>query len=364
MRKASKLATLLGLLLLFSLPLLSHTDEHRSQVLESVESERGLIKSVRVLKESGGRIDWSPNGEWIAMDRKQKDGYYDIFLIRADGTEERCLTDNTKGQLASGNNGQPAFDPSGRFLVFQSQKRAGVGRWGRDIASTPGLGMHSNLWLLDLDNSSFHQLTDTPNTDDSGVLHPHFSKDGTKLSWSECYKGDWRLMIADFSGRPLALSKVKSFKPCGNTFYENHGFSGDGQKLVFTSGNDKKLLTTTKIFQLNLESGEHRELASGQYNEVAHYTPRGQHIVWMTSRDNRNHGTDYWVMDPDGNNKRRVTDFNNPKLKSFRGKAIIAADHSFSPDGLRFAAYLQTDLIRQIGMTVIIELDPAKTDPL
>jgi Tol biopolymer transport system component len=295
------------------------------------------------------------------MDHKGSDGYYDISLIRPDGSEERCVTDDTGGKLPNGNNGQPAWHPSSRYLVFQAQKKQDVGNWGRDIASTPGLGMHSNLWLLDLDTENFHQLTDTPNTNDSGVLHPHFSKDGKKLSWAERVKGDWRLVTADFAP-PSTLTDHKVFKPVGTTFYENHGFSGDGRYLTFTAGELHKF--KTKVYRLDLQTGEHLELAGQKYNESALYTPRDQHIVWMTSRENNNPGTDYWVMDPEGRNKRRITDFNNPKLKSFRQQVIFAADHSFSPDGRNFAAYLQTDLIQQIGMTVIIELDPEKIGPL
>ncbi len=37
---------------------------------------------------------------------------------------------------------------------------------------------------------------------------------------------------------------------------------------------------------------------------------------------------------------------------------IVSADASLSPDGKYLVAYLQIDLVTQLGVTVLIELDP------
>ncbi len=47
---------------------------------------------------------------------------------------------------------------------------------------------------------------------------------------------------------------------------------------------------------------------------------------------------------------------NNAALPSHRKKMIVAADSSLSPDGKYLVAYLQVDLITQMGATVLIEL--------
>lgn len=37
--------------------------------------------------------EWSPNGEWIAYPRRDPgDWYYDVWLIRPDGSDKHCLT--------------------------------------------------------------------------------------------------------------------------------------------------------------------------------------------------------------------------------------------------------------------------------
>lgn len=54
--------------------------------------------------------------------------------------------------------------------------------------------------------------------------------------------------------------------------------------------------------------------------------------------------------------KKRITDFTNPKITSFQGKVFTATELSFSPDGTRMVAYLQTNLLTHDGMTVFFDL--------
>ena len=343
------------------------------QILGSVNSPRSRVEAISILRVVGGRVAWSPNGDLIAIDQKGEDNYYDIYLIGPDGGGERCLTCDTDGAVGSGHNGQPAWHPSGRYLVFQSQKKHDVGNWGRDIAAQPGFGRHNDLWLLDLETGRFHQLTDTTDSNDTGVLHPHFSKDGRTLTWSEMHTrpgmlgkhqhaGYWKLKVAEFSitGGTPELSSERSFEPGGKAFYENHGLSPDGTKLIFTANFDggREFLKATKIYLYDLAHDELQMIAGKGYNEHAQYLPRQNRILWMTSMRNTNRGTDYWVMNADGSAKSRLTDFNNARLPSYRRKLIVAADSSFSPDGSRLAAYLQTNLLTQEGPLVLIELKP------
>ena len=134
-----------------------------AQIKALANSPRGLVAAVHVLHSSGGRVGWSKDGKWIAMDRKGADGYYDLHILRPNGAEERCITctDAANAVLARGHHGQPAWHPSGRYIVFQAQKATGVGHFGRDIAALSGTGHHSDLWLADLTTGRFHQLTQT-----------------------------------------------------------------------------------------------------------------------------------------------------------------------------------------------------------
>lgn len=342
------------------------TSKEEMQVVGSVSSARSLAKKVTILKSDGGRVEWSPDGKTIYIDRKDAKGYFDVYRMDPDGKNELCLTCSTNGIVPRGHNGQPAIHPNGNYLVFQAQKREHVGFFGRDLAAQPGLGRYHDLWLLNLKTNAFFQLTKLPDAHNTGILHPHFSKDGKKLTWSQMYnskKNFWAIKVADFtvdeSGKPK-LSNIQTYAPGGEGFYENHGLSPDGKKLIFT-GNFK--LTENpfsffkqKIYTFDFARKKLMALATEKYNESAHYAPIGKKIVWFNSMGNRNRGTDYWSMNYDGSAKKRITDFNNPRNPSFKRKVITAADLSFSPDGKKLVAYLQTNIFTQDGMTVIIDL--------
>lgn len=346
-----------------------------AQVKGSVESTRGSVEKITVLRESGGRVSWSPDGKLILFDQKGADGYFDLYLMRPDGTEEECLTCESGGVLSKGHKGTGEWHPSGKYIVFQSEKKLKRPSWGKDLAAQPGFGRYSDVWLMEVGDKRFTQLTKTADTDDTGVLHPHFSKDGTRLVWSQMYEkpsskkaaqaGYWKLKVADFltvSKEPV-LSNIMTYEPGTQGLYESHGFSPDGTKLLFTGWFESKgaldFFKAANVYTYDLTSKTLEKLAYEKYNEHALYSPNGKRILWMTSADNQNNGTDYWSMDPDGKSKRRITDFNNPKLKSFKGKAITSADSSLSPDGKRLVAYLQINLATQAGMIVVIDF---KTD--
>ena len=380
-RGLASLLRISALAALFAMPAAGQAESpFLAQVEALASSPRGLIAGIKVVHEAGGRVAWSKDGKWIAMDRKHADGYYDVSILRPDGSNERCITCDANAVLGRGHHGQPAWHPTGRYIVFQSQKAEDAGHIGRDIAALPGAGHHSDLWLADLETGEFHRLTQTAPGGASGVLHPHFSRDGRRLSWTDGltaaslsdrrqFAGFWQLKLADFrvTSKGPELHNVTTLKPGGDAFYENHGFTKDGGKLIFTSsfemGKRDHFLNSTRIYEVDLTTNKVTRLAAEGYNETAHVTPDGEHIVWMTSRGNANRGTDYWVMKLDGSGKRRITDFNNPRLPGFRRRAITAADHSFAPDGKRFVAYLQSNLLTQDGMTVILSLDTARTAP-
>lgn len=336
------------------------------QVLGSAQSPNSRVKRITLLNENGGRVSWSSKGDFILMDRKNEDGYYDIYMIRSDGSDEQCLTCDQAEVIGKGHIGQPEWHPSGRYMVFQVQKLKNQGKWGRDLAATPGFGRHSDLWLMELSTKRCFELRHTPETDESGVLHPHFSHDGKKLTWSEMYEapnmtqgyGKWTIQVADFTfeGQKPVLSNLTSYEPGKPGWYENHGLSPDNRKLLFTSSFEFKKPFHSNVYSYDIAENRLDLLADGKWNEHALYSPSSNKIVWMSGAHNKR-GTDYWSMNPDGSDKVPLTDWNNPKLSTWKNKMIVAADASFSPDGKYLVAYLQVNLLSQDGLTVLIELE-------
>ncbi len=133
-------------------------------------------------------------------------------------------------------------------------------------------------------------------------------------------------------------------------FYETQGFSPDSSKILFSGnlspGQDAKgsrhLYTRPEIRRAE----KPHEHDADEWDEHAHYSPSGKHIVWMSTRGLPKPATaddvrsDYWIMDADGTNQRRLTFFNDRDSKDYIPGGAIAADFSWNSDGTALAAVL------------------------
>jgi Tol biopolymer transport system component len=305
-----------------------------------------LVRAITTLKDGGSRLDWL--GKRIAFDMLTGE-YAALYTMQDNGDDVHCLSCDHP-DLPRKNIGQPAWHPSGRYLVFQAEKQEHP-KVRFDLVVRPGAGVYNDLWLLDLESNRARLLREVASRPGQGILHAHFSSDGRRLSWSEMQEkgglkkgsefGFWKLMVADFriEGADPRLDNIRSYEPGGIAFYENHGFSPDGSRLIFSSNFEAKKRIESHIYTMDLDTGEHERLTTEKYNEHALYSPDGRHIVWMTTTGNRRGGTDYWIMNSDGSNKRRLTFFNQKGHPEYVGEKVVVADLSWRPDGKAFAGY-------------------------
>jgi len=314
---------------------------------EKKEPASARALPVRVVRRGGSRLDWCAGTNLLAFDVLGKDGYFDVHTMKPDGAEDRCVSCDVPG-LPRRHVGQPAWHPSCRYLVVQAEKQEHI-KIRFSPALRPGAGVLNDLWLIDLEKEEAHPLYQVKDERGQGTLHSHFSDDGRKLSWSEMLDkggfkkgkelGYWKLMTADFDmvgGKP-ALSNLRSFTPGGDGFYENHGFSPDGEKLSYSSTTDSKRFINN-IYVLDLASGRATQLTDSGYNEHAIFSPDGKRIVWISTTGNKG-GTDYWLMNADGSGKRRLTFFNQKGHPHYAGRRVVVADFAWSPDGKSIAGY-------------------------
>ena len=344
----------------------------------SAEDDEGaVLVEVVTLLDRGGRVSWSSRRDLIAVDRIGGDGFYDLFSIRPDGTRLRRLTGARDAVLPQLHNGQPAWHPSGKHIVFQSlDPELGGLRWVpydlRWLVTAPGGGLNNNLWLMTANGRRFRQLTHVKPR--HGVLHPHFSPDGTQLLWSEIIKNRigepsrWAIKIADFSleGGEPRLSNVRTLRPNRLWFYETHGFSPDGGTILFSGvpvGGD---FYDMEIYSLELNSMALRLLTDNdEWDEHAHFSPDGRWIVWVSSEGIPQRKKvsrlrlDYWIMSADGSGRRRLTHFNDPGYPEYVEGGAVAADSDWGPDGRAIAAYLIRERAdeQRPDLTVLLKLD-------
>jgi Tol biopolymer transport system component len=123
---------------------------------------------------------FSPDGKRVIFrsDRKKKD-FLQIYVINADGTGERALTDN------EGVNWGPYWYPDGKHIVYAAADH-----------SNPTVRPNYDLWWLNVDTGKKVRLTFAPGAD---VL-PVFSPDGKQLMWTSTRDGRQpaQLYLADF----------------------------------------------------------------------------------------------------------------------------------------------------------------------
>jgi len=337
------------------------------------------IAGLKIITEDGGHLAWSKRTNQIAFDRLGKDGYFDLWVMNPDGTGQKCLT-SEHPVLPNKHIGQPAWHPGGKLLVIQAQK-AHVPRYA-DTKCTPGAGALNDLWIITADGSrawKIHTVSDMVSKDAAGVLHPHFSNDGTRLFWAERIRssrrpfGEWILRIADFyfdENSGPRLGAIRDYNPGGRSaFFESHNFSPDDRHVLFTGNQDGPL----EIYEMNVASGSTRRVTQHSamtWDEHAQYSPDGKRIVWMSSTDLKfrikpfDLQTDYWIMNTDGSRKSRLTRFHASWHPHHLASAFaVAADLDWSPEGNQIMGLVITgrpDTRRRgSGLIVLIDL-PAR----
>jgi Tol biopolymer transport system component len=315
---------------------------------ETTVSDVTVVR-IRVIREGGRRVDWGPSGR-LAFDAEGADGWFDVYTMLPDGSDVECLTCDVP-DFSGVHAGNPAWHPSGNYLVFQALKPF-VDTTSCPYAFTPGAGVANDLWVMDYRSRQVWRLTEV-DLFDGGVLHPHFSRSGDRLLWSDRIQaggsfGVWALRVAPFQitdGQP-ALGEAVTWQPGAQPrFYESHGFSPDGREIIFSS-NLGQAEDKLDVYRLNLATGALRDLTGAQadWDEHGQWSPDGKKIVWMSSfKAGDTPGeprTDYWIMSPDGGSRARLTFFNDEHYPEFQPDATLAGDVAWSPDGTKLAAYV------------------------
>jgi Tol biopolymer transport system component len=330
------------------------------------------VANVRVLQQLGARPRFSPDGQRIVFDRKNADGYYDVYLTDLQGGSLVALTDG-KTAIAQKNNGNADFDPSGKYILFISEEEKHYSdnqKWTGD----PGMGLFSNLWATDLNGERFWKLTDIPIKQSLGdgiiamaTVNPLFSPDGKTLYWTERYEeggnhnwGRWRIKAADFiveAGTPRLENERVFFTPQAGTYVTALGFVSPTEMILSGNLDGQHEYGMDEYIYYEMTTGELRNLTNTPmlWEEDATVTPSGQIIfmsnafsafaydfsdpAWAAQKMER----DYIMVNADGSNPQRLTYFNDPAAPEYLGRPVIVAASDVSPDGRYLVATIGVD---------------------
>ncbi len=318
-----------------------------------------------LLHGDGGRVDWSETKQMLVLDRIGAKGFARIWTMDKTGNNLRCLSCDSAA-LPEEHHGNPAWHPSGKYIVFQVTDPKVANRAMSKtklyrLYTSPGAGTNNNIWIMTSDGKRVWQITKIKKSE--GVLHPHFSPDGSKLLWAQRLNnekgiGRWAIKLADFSDQSgeVVVSNITTLTPGNMLWYETHGFAPGGDSIIFTG-----MPTVGKgangadfdIYTYNIKTTELKCLTDKslkQWDEHAHFTPDGKRIVWMSSMGNPQPAwrlnqfsvkTDFWIMNADGTNKQQISFFNAPTGKRSKHKRVIASDLSISGDSGLLYGYIQ-----------------------
>jgi TolB protein len=205
---------------------------------------------------------WSPDGRKIVYTRGS-----DIWVMNSNGTGQRNLTRSTASD------DQPGWSPDGRKIVFLSGQ-VGIGQ--------PGV---ATVHVMNADGSGKRSLTtnNTAQSDDD----PRWSPDGRQIAFVRGYNEIW-VMNSDGS-RQINVTN----HPAGDGVPR---WSPNSARIVFSSnrkGNpDVYVMGRYGGSKINLTQSPAEEIPRG-------WSPGGARILYQI-------GSQIWVMNADGTNKKRI----------------------------------------------------------
>lgn len=342
-----------------------------SRVAVGSKSNQGLVKDIRRLNVLAGRLAWSPDGDTILFDKTDTDTYFDLWTMSSVGGSPTCKTCGAVSPFTSHHISQPAWHPSGQWVCFQAQKDTYTGG-AEDILASPGSGIQNNLFISPADFSTTTLVFLVPASNPlGGALHPHFNHQGNLLGWGDRLGngtgdlGHWRIIVADFvvTGTTPSLANGRAYDVGARPDWcEFHGFHPKDDNILLFSGNPEgQHELNPNIYTYNRTTGVVTNLSNNFFwNEHAHYSPSGDHIVWM-------HGlkeyvtlgaleSEFYIMRSDGSHQTRLTYFHEPGHPHFLAtSSVVAADSDWSPDGSKIAGFVQ--ITGAMGSIVVIDLN-------
>ncbi len=217
-----------------------------------------------------------------------------------------------------------------------------------------GGGLGQELYVMRPDGSQVTRLTQSHTW--ATNYHANWSPDGKRIVWGTTESRTWDVMVADFVSDASGMRLDSPHRVVHDTtWWETHGFSADGRRVITT--NTRAGFLSTDIYAVDIETGAKQRLTTpATWDEHAHLSPDGRKVSWISGRFRPapvaalsdgsispifdflwigpgivfdmaapdGYSTELTLMDADGTHVQRLTADN-----------LIVADNEWSPDGKR-----------------------------
>lgn len=223
---------------------------------------------------------FSPDGKKIAFvsDREGPHLITDIYVMNADGSNKRLVTDETKIPGDRMNDFDPAFSPSGRQVVFSR---------GRGYSE-----FNNDLYKINVDGTNLTPLFETKRT----AYQPSWSPDGMKIAFR-------------FSANRIATVSRDGGNFVGLGSGYSPDWSPDGTQLTFVL--DEGSGVESEIYKMNKDGSGVTQLTSPDRAPDRYigaggpsFSPGGGRIAFYDGRDGDG---EIYTMNADGTNEIKLT---------------------------------------------------------
>ncbi|MGH8604709.1 MAG: hypothetical protein ACREXR_18570, partial [Gammaproteobacteria bacterium] len=177
-----------------------------------------------------GHPIWSPDASQIAFE-SLRDGTHAIYVMQADGSNPTRITHG------HGRQALPSWSPDGKKIVFLSEREGSAG-----------------IYVVDLKGGDETRLTTVGDDGD-----PAWSPDGQQITFASRRDGNWEIYVMDVNGRNarrLTRDKDTDRFP---------SWSSDGRRIAFASNRQGDW----EIYAIDAEGGLGSNLTDNPAMEVA-----------------------------------------------------------------------------------------------
>lgn len=242
---------------------------------------------------TSGKVDGGDGICWTPADRivyqSTAGGSYDLWIMDADGSNQKQLTGRTgvQGSAANVARGSPSVSRDGRYIVFHGNSTGSF-----------------DIWRMDSNGDNLKQLTT-----DGAAFSPACSPDGQWVVYTSNSSGkDTLLKVGINGGEPLQLTDKPSPHPA---------ISPDG-KLIACYYGDERSNSPWKLALIPFEGGQPTKLldvpATVNLDTPIKWTPDGRAVVYG---DTRNGISNIWSQPVDGGPPKQLTNFNTDGILHF-----------------------------------------------